>query len=351
MRHVIAFAFVLGLSFAGGPATAEPSAAEIAVARRLYGEAVKLEEAGKWAEAETKLREAIAIKETPGLRFHLAVAQEKQGKLVEALVDYDRAHEIIERGARAPDVEQLLGPAREAVRGRIPSLTVSAPAGVDGATLEVDGKPMAQTLFGQAIPLNPGKHAVRIQAPGFSTFEAEVTLAEAEKKTIEPELAASGGPGATTGSDAPASMPGAGADEPASRGGSSTKTVVLIGGAAFTVIALAAGIGFTVRRNNLNQTAKEAGAAVDEKAQSGGGDCEQPLTDGMKTDCAALHELLDDRDQAATFATVGFIAAGVGAVATVATYFLWNPEPSPTSARVDFAPLPGGGFVGLSGAF
>jgi hypothetical protein len=350
LRPAILIVALLCLILAAPAGAAEPTAAEIAVARRLYAEAVQLEEAGKWAEAEKKLREAIAIKETPGLRFHVAVAQEKQGKLVEALVDYDRAHEMIERGSRAPDVEQLLGPARESVRGRIPALTVNAPPTVRDAALSIDDKQVAQTLFGQPIPLNPGRHTVRVEAPGHDAFETELTLAESEKKTLEPELAPNDAPAAGGGSmDATTTADvGAGADEPAT-GGSSTKTIVLIGGAAFTVVALATGIGFTVYKGRRQEEVDQAQAVVDGD-QANPGKC--PSSNSATQDaCDALPDLIDQRDQASTFATVGFIAAGVGAVATVATYFLWNPEPERSTARFGVAPIPGGAALGVSGSF
>ena len=96
--------------------------------------------------AEEKLREALAIKETPGLRYHVAYCQEQQGKLVEALVDYDRADELIQHGAAAADVAELIGPARDSLRERVPTLTVSVPKDVTGASLEVDGQRVAPAV-------------------------------------------------------------------------------------------------------------------------------------------------------------------------------------------------------------
>ncbi len=64
--------FALAALFYAVGAHAEPSAADIASARRLFSEATELRRAGQWSDAAAKLREAIAIKETPGLRFHLA---------------------------------------------------------------------------------------------------------------------------------------------------------------------------------------------------------------------------------------------------------------------------------------
>ena len=328
----------------------EPTAAEIAVARRLYRDAVSLEESGNWTEAEQKLREAIAIKETPGLRFHLAVAQEKQGKLVEALVDYDRADELVAKGTRAPDVEQLLGPAREKIKQRIPTLTLNVPASAQGAALAIDGKRFKPQLLGTPIPLNPGEHEVTVTAAGKKPFEAKVTLAEAERQELEVVLVSSEGPGTAAGS------PGAGnmdttfdatsdGDAPS---GSSLRTGVLIGEAAFTVLALGAGIGFTVYKNNRQSQVDAAQSEVDKDAN---GTCDpRPTSSAGLHACDALDGFVDERDQARTFATIGFVAAGVGAIATVATFVFWQPSERP-STSVAVLPVAGGATIGFGGSF
>jgi tetratricopeptide (TPR) repeat protein len=325
---------------------AEPSATEIAVARKLYRDAVALEEAGKWAEAETKLREAIAIKETPGLRFHLAVCQEKQGKLVEALVDYDRADEMVQRGTRAPDVEALLGPAREAVRARIPTLSVEAPADANQLRLTIDGKNFAEAMIGKPIPLNPGKHAIRLTAAGARPWETEVTLAESEERAVqaklEPDSVAP--PAGSASTDAAVAIGDAGTE------GSSARTLVLIGEAAFTVAALAAGIGFTLYKADRQEQVDKAQSFIDADTRS----CKNPAPppgSEAESACRAIGGLIDQRDEAATLATIGFVAAGVGAAATIATFVLWKPERAGAGARLAVAPIPGGAAIGFRGVF
>lgn len=326
----------------------EPTPAEIAVARRLYGEAVQLEQAGKWAEAEKKLREAIAIKETAGLRFHLAVAQEKQGDLVAALVDFDRADELIQLGARAPDVKQLLGPAREAVRARIPTLTIGVPADARGVVLAIDGKSIKSQLVGKAIPLNPGKHTIRVTASGKEPFETELSLEESEKRVLDVELepsARSEAPMAGSGTSFSEEPSEPGADR---GGGPSTRTVVLVGEVAFTAIALGLGIGFTIQKADRQDQVDAANAEVDRLAPGQESACSAPTDPALKESCDALAEFSDERDHAGTIAAIGFVAAGVGAAATVATFVLWKPE---TETSVGVVPVPGGALLGVGGRF
>src|SRR4029079_11912267 len=92
----LALAFVM----AHGIAAAEPAPSDIAEARRLFSEASDLRTEGKWDLAAKKLEAAIAIKETAGLRFHLAYCEEKMGHLLAATRDYDRADELIRDGAK-----------------------------------------------------------------------------------------------------------------------------------------------------------------------------------------------------------------------------------------------------------
>jgi tetratricopeptide (TPR) repeat protein len=100
------------------------------VARRLFDEGRAAEDSARWHEAAEKFRQATTIKDTPGMRFHLARCEEEQGAFVEALVEYDRARELIDSGVRAADVEKLLADAREHARAKVALLTLELPSGV-----------------------------------------------------------------------------------------------------------------------------------------------------------------------------------------------------------------------------
>ena len=342
-------------------ASAEPTAAEIAVARRLFAEASALEKNEKWAEAEAKLVEVASIKETPGLRYHLGFCMEQQGKLVAALVEYDRASELLARGTKAPDVAELVGPAAARVRGRVAQLTVKLARAVDGAKVELDGSPVKLALIGRAMPANPGKHVVTASAPGHQAFRREIELTDAESEDVVITLVSSApaaagaasagkaGPNsASAGPEAGATDEGAGSTS----GSGSARTYVLIGEAAATVILLGVGIFYTIDKGNAQDQVDQADAYI---AKNGG--CKNP---DLKDECAQRPDLVDQRDRAATLSTVGFIGAGVGAVATVTTFLLWKPSRKQQSA-VWIAPVaapmasprgsPRGGGVAVGGRF
>ncbi|MCA9598906.1 MAG: hypothetical protein KC776_36595 [Myxococcales bacterium] len=351
-----------GISFSSVAHAAEPSPAEIAVARRLFREATQLEGDKKWDQAEAKLREALAIKETPGLRYHVAYCQEQQGKLVEALVDYDRADEMIQHGAAAADVAELVGPARDSLRKRVPGFNLVLPDGVKDVTLEVDGEKVAPALTHQRVPVNPGKHKIVVSAPGRQTYEQVVPFAEGETRGIpltlpllaktsmdDPKGGAGPGPEGDTGTVSTSSS------------GWSTRTWVLIGEGAFTAVALGTGVYFAIDKGKAQDQVDEASAAVDKQyktlnpgATNTDAACSNPTDTDLKDYCDQLSSLSDQRDRSKTLSTIGFIGAGVGAAATAATFILWQPKEKSVARTLRVAPSPmagGGAFLSVSGAF
>ena len=333
----------------GGNKAHVATPAEIAVARRLFREASKLEKAKHWADAAKKLHGALDIKETPGLRYHLAYCEENMGQLVQALVDYDRAAEMISDGVKAPDVAARLDAARTALKKRVPMLTVTIPADVPGARLSVDGHTMAPAVAGQPIPLEPGQHNLQVTAHSYKPFHANVTLAEGERKTLPVELAKPEPAPATPAAPAPRPT----ADTGTQGRAFPLRTVVLIGEGAVTFAGLGVGIGFTVARGNASSRADDAQAAIDRKTGNPGDPsaCTNASPD-VQTSCDNLTSALSDKDNDGKLATVGFIGAGVGAAATIATWLLWKPAARQHALAVTMQPVAGGGLLGgVSGRF
>jgi hypothetical protein len=332
---------------ASAPASGEPTAGEIAVARQLFAEATAFEHAQRWREAEAKLREAIAIKETPGLRFHLALCQEKQGMLVEALVDYDRAGELIRKGTRAPDVASLLGPARAALEQRVARLAISV-SGAEAPVVELDGTRLAPTVVGRAMPVNPGAHTIVVSAPGRTTFSQQVTLTEGEQRSLAATLHPTGAAAAPAAGTAPAARtapaaaapPGPRAARPVANGArvpepprerrpsvappstDSLRVPVILALGGASLVALGVGVGFTIARDNDEEDAADLQIELDRQQQS----CASPSA-GSAALCQALDESIADLHAHETAAIAGYAVAGAGAAATLATALLW-PAPA-----------------------
>jgi hypothetical protein len=312
-------------------AAAEPTPTELAVARRLFREATELEAQQRWEAASVKLREAIRIKDTPGLRYHLAHCEESLGLLVEALLDYDRARDLIAAGARAADVESLLPEAQRALARRVPSIVIVPPPGVTGLSASIDGQDVAPSVIGRPAPVNPGTHRVSVSAPGYQDFVAEVTVTEGERRVLGVKLAEES-------TESPAAGARAGKREAKSKphstpsSGISTRTYVLVGEVAVMAASLAVGVTFMVAGSRADDRVNRANNRVDRQAEASN---VQPNCDNAAGDvldaCRDLSEAYHDRNRYQLLSTAGFVGAGVSAVATLATYFLWRERPAPVA--------------------
>jgi hypothetical protein len=334
------FALVLALvpvlEAPGVEAASEPTPSELSVARRLFDEGRVAEDAGRWREAADKFRRATAIKDTPGMRFHLARCQEEQGAFVEALVEFDRARELIDSGVRAPDVEKLLADARERVRAKVALLTLRLPGTVQNVSVELDGKALSGSVLGVPMPINPGKHRLNAVAVGRTPFTTELELGTGEVRQLPIDL-----PVATT---VPTAAPTAGiapvvgAPNVEARSDASavpTRTIVLVGEASLLAAALGTGVYFTIARGSADDRYNDANRTV--LNQVGGSDTDGTACATPRPGCAELEQARKDRSQASTLATASFVAAGVSAAAFGLTYWLW-PHGAPAELRAAAGP-------------
>ena len=173
---------VLGAALALAPlAHAEPTPTEIQAARDLFKKAEADEDAEKWADALDKIKRAMSVKPTPGLRFHQALCEEKLGQLVAALADYTAAEQMA-RDQSNKDVLDAVAEPLKTLRIRVPTLTIEVPP-AQNAQVELDGKPVAPGLYGVAMPVEPGTHRVTARANGKRLFSTQVTLHEREAET------------------------------------------------------------------------------------------------------------------------------------------------------------------------
>ncbi len=194
------------IGFSAPPARAQshtPTKEETQVARELFEKAL-LDERGKdYAAALEKLEKAIALYETPGLRFHLAFCEEKLGHLAAALADYDRAKRNAEIEGKKDVLAEVQGPLASLSK-RVPRIVIriqNAPKG-DALTLTLDERPLQAAVVGTDLPVDPGRHRITARATGFAV-ESEVVDAsegatQAVNLTMHSSSAAPTGPATTT---------------------------------------------------------------------------------------------------------------------------------------------------------
>jgi hypothetical protein len=312
---------------AAASGASEPSPSEISVARRLFQDGKAAEDAGRWREAAEKFRSAIAIKDTPGMRFHLARCEEEQGAFVEALVEYDRARELIDHGMNAADVEKLLPAARERVRAKVGLLTLKLPADVQNITVELDGRALSRSVLEEPMPINPGKHRLVAVAAGRAKFDEEVQLGTGEAKQLTVELPPAAIPpkGVIAGPSEPSTSQTAVparallVPAPADRGSFPSRTLVLVTEGVFFGAGLVTGAGFLLAKNAARDSYEDATETVGNDPSA----CTAPTQDDVRRACQKLRTAPTDENRYSTWSTIGFVTAGVSAAAFGLTYGLW----------------------------
>ena len=338
-------AWICALLLGTSPLAADPISAEIVLARSLFAEARAAEEAKDWSLAASKLRDAIAIKETGGLRFHLAYCEEQQGLLVEALVDYERSDDLTV--GTNEEFRTQLPAKREGLRRRIPTITLLAPPKPPNLTLTVDGHPMPAAVIGKPIPLNPGRHTVAVSAAEHTTFTTQVSLSETDAvvanavlsplpkrqmvSTLKPL------PAAVLGDPAPPTVP-----DVSTSTGPHARTYVLIGEAVVALAAAGVGIGYTLRASSEDESADTALQGL------GKDGCNHVNRPSNAQKCSAFEDASDAAKSDQLVARIAFIGAGVAAASFVGTLILWRP-----SAKVAIIPslVPGRAELSVSAHF
>jgi len=183
---------------AGAAATATPSPAmseseRKATARAAYLEGVKLQEEGRCPEALPRLEAAQKLFAAPTHLLHIAQCQAATGKLVDASETY----ETLVRTPVAKEADAFRAAIDEgkaelaALRPRIPTLRITvvpALTGVANAVVKSNGTQVPLEVVGIARPVNPGRYAVTVWAPGFKEARADVDVAEGTPKVIELRL-------------------------------------------------------------------------------------------------------------------------------------------------------------------
>jgi hypothetical protein len=192
--HLASFARIAGvgaaLAFvAGTPARARasgsPSEADIRAARDLFVHAVEDEDGGRWEAALEKLYRVLAVKDTPGVRYHVALCEERLGKLATAWAEYTVADEKA-RSEQAHDVLRLTSKKLAELSRRVPHLTVRVTPPEADATLTIDGRPAP---VGDRTPVDPGSHQVEVlPVEGRAPTTVAVSVGEGESRTLDVEL-------------------------------------------------------------------------------------------------------------------------------------------------------------------
>ena len=301
----------LGVTLSPASALAQDPAADSSAdalkrAREQFGQALALQTAGDWAGALTLLKEVAAVKSTPQVRFNMALCEEKLGKLVAALGDYELAASDA-RAEKADQVAEEVEGRLESLRQRIPKITVKRGSGAEAAAVAVDGISVGDQVIGTPMPTDPGPHTVEATAPGFKAFRKSVRVAEQQSETVEVVLEAM-----------PVAAPGTPGGPARPAAGRSPVYGYVIGGIGIASLG-ASGVFFGLRASKISQLDKAC----------------------PNNQCAS-HAHDDDIKAGKLYTAIADVtlAVGVAAVASGAILVLTSGPSSEPSAAL--GPAPGG---------
>jgi hypothetical protein len=162
------------------------SSQELQAARELFASAEADEDAGRWDVALDKLHRVLATKDTAGVRYHVALCEERLGRLASAEAEYAVA-ETSARAEQARDVLTLVGKKRADLAPRVPHVTVRVLPQRAAADVSIDG---IGARAGEATAVNPGSHeVVVVPDDGRSPSKTPFAIGDGETKTVDVMLA------------------------------------------------------------------------------------------------------------------------------------------------------------------
>ncbi|MFO0586699.1 MAG: hypothetical protein U0441_04140 [Polyangiaceae bacterium] len=326
MRRSLLVVPVLSLAFAsvafagdppkGGAAPAsEPVKTDAgAAAQDLFDQGIKLMTDGKFAEACPKLEASNRAAWAPGTTINLADCYEHVGRLASAWAKFLEAEPHF-RNRTPPDPRADIAKKRaEALYPKLSRVEIDVPdaSKAPGLVVKRDGDVVDESQWGNALPVDAGKHVVEVTAPGRVAWKWEADVQGTTPAKVEvPALVAS-----ATASTATATASGAPTTAP-TESGMATQKKIAIGAGALGVAGLVLG-GVT-------------GVLTLGKVADSNKTCAK-LDDGTFRCDAAGGALRDDAKSLSTISTIGFIAGGVLAAGGVV---LWLTAPSGAPSTPD----------------
>lgn len=153
--------------------------AETDRARSLFAEGVSLVAESRFADAESRFREALAIRDAPAIRYNLASVLYEQGEYPEAQLENERA-------LAAEAVPDAVRTAAMELRGHIAEraayVTFELVGPATGGSISVDGYVLTQP--GLEVPLSPSSHTVVVTLSGAEVARREVEVPTGEHRTV-----------------------------------------------------------------------------------------------------------------------------------------------------------------------
>ncbi len=165
---------------------AQEGTSQSTVAQALFEQARKLMDEGSYDDACPKLVESQRLDPATGTLLNLGICYDKAGKTASAWDAFKQALASAQREGRA-DRAGFAQKHIEQIEPRLSTLMVVVPDDErpDGMDVTVDGVALGHAAWGAPIPMDPGKHVVRVTATGRRPWVTDVVLgSEADRKVV-----------------------------------------------------------------------------------------------------------------------------------------------------------------------
>jgi hypothetical protein len=167
---------IVGLAAAlllrSGAHAQEPTTEAKAVALDLFHQGRELMDRKELEPACRKFEESQRLDPGGGTLLNLAVCNELRGRTATAWAQFDEALRWARRDGR-PDREKLAQEHLDALTPRLARLVILVePLPPQGLVVSRNGIELGAASLGEALPVDPGEHAVEARAPGKKPFRA-----------------------------------------------------------------------------------------------------------------------------------------------------------------------------------
>jgi len=338
MRRAVRWATLVAALAGAVPAGADDSAQRDAEAR--FEEGLARVRAHDLEAALQSFRQATALMRKPAIVWNLALTEEKTNHPVDALAHFkEYLRQLPAADPDRPRAQKHI----DGLNATTGHIDVAAP---NGAAITVDKtQSLGATPLSDPIDVAPGHHDVEAK---LGTAVKTVTVEALAGQTMQADfrgMDASAAPGATAPQADGAPPPGEALppDTAQPQRGFFTPrvtTAAILAGVA--VVALGTGVGFGLAASSNQSTAAGYASQHPEACSS---------TAPMPDVCSQWRGAVNGQNTDTTLSFVGYIAAGVFAAGSVATYLLWPGEPKSVSMWIVPTASPAGVGLGAGGRF
>lgn len=263
-----------------------------------------------WLGASAQFVVAAQIKNTPGIRYHIAFCEEKAGRMAEALQGYELARDLL-KVSPAEDVAKLIPAAIERVRITLGAVVLQELP--PGSSVTIDEKVYDPS---EEIILSPGQHQLVITQDGYEPFEKQVKVTASGTEIVRVTLVPLS-PGDAT-EVTPKSHPESAPKDGLRRGVFWSGVGLAITGAATGGVG--AGIFFSAQ-SSINKSRQEIGGDVENRNPCVG------ATGELSEACADLNASEERKRVGTILLVAGGSALVVGGVSALVAEYFWPEAP------------------------